>query len=854
MLNTNTHSNMHSISQVSAESLNDLSKLIVSSITAKKETELKRYKSKSKGYPKWMTKEAIATLESLVGKETAYEVWERVVNSAASYLYLGGFDADFCSKFAEDLFEVLANGWLGLATPVLTKLGKPRGDGLPISCFSISVEDSISGIFDSLAESAIMTKNGGGVGVYMGNIRPINTDISTGGKTSGSVPFSKLFDSTAKTVAQGSARRGSFAIYLPIEHPDIKAFLKSKDHTEGDSRRWIDSNIAVTISNAWMKSMLSGDEEKRDLFIELLLTRLKCGSPYILYIDHVNNANPEAYKKNNLKVETSNLCLSGETRVATTMGAISLKEMYETRIIPPVYTENIEQPTFGPRTQEAKIVFQGIKKVIKLTLSDGSSFKCTPDHRIALKNKEWIEAQYSLNKKIRTIGQLQDIFVQSIEPIAEAEEVYDLHVEVDKNFYIITDLENYSGLLVHNCSEIMLHTDKDHSFVCCLSSLNLDKYDEWVNHKTKNLKLSVPFISTIFLDAVLSEFIDKASDYKEMERAIRSAVKGRALGLGSMGLASLYQKRNLAWYEQECYDLNIQVHKYIYEETKEASKFLAKHLGEPEWCVGTGMRNSHTVAVAPTRTNSAVTCAVSMGIEPIDANYFAAKQNGGVFVRKNPNLEKLLKEKYKKNTVEVWEQISKDRGSVKNLEFMDKHDKRVFRTAREIDQQDLIWQAGDRQPYIDQGQSLNLFVDPYCSEQYLVGLHVLAWKLGLKSLYYLRSRSKQSLSTLNLLITKKGCDWCTKLKEELNLRNIAYTEVTLSEAKRKGLWQQSYKTTPQLFFDGERIGGYSDFMSKYVYGVESSSTPLHVDGETNGTRLSQTDEYLMANECTACEG
>ena len=647
-------------------------------------------------FPSWMTEEAISTLKSgfLKKEKNIYAAWERVINCSVQHLKSFNLTEGFEEAFKKDLFTILDNGWLGLATPVLTEMGRENG-GLPISCYSVSVPDSINGIFESLKETAVMTKNTGGVGVYVGNLREANQKTASSSIASGPVSFSKIFDITASTVAQGP-RRGSFAFYLPIDHKDIRQFLLSKDHTQGDSRRWIDSNIAVSITNSWMRSMLAGDTEKRELFAEVIKTRLICGSPYLFFVDNVNDANPEAYKLNNLKVETSNIC-----------------------------------------------------------------------------------------------------------------------------------------------TEIMLHTDADHSFVCCLSSLNLDKYDEWKDYFLEHTGFSVPELATVFLDTVLEEFIAKASCIEGMEKAVRSAIKGRAVGLGVMGLASLYQKRDLAWYEPECYELNKEIHKYIYEEAKKASKWMGLVGGIPEWCKGTEFRNSHVVAVAPTRTNSSICGSVSMGIEPIESNIYVAKQDKGFFVRKNPNLEAVL-EKYGENTPETWEVIGKNKGSVKGLDFLTKHEKQVFRTAREIDQFDLLRQAADRQKYIDQGQSLNLFVDTYSHEHYLVELHIAAWMLGLKSIYYLRTRSKQTLDTLNYIITKRNCGWCDKLKEELNSRGISYTEISISEAKRKGLWKSSYKTTPQLFFDGERIGGYSD----YIRSNKRSATPSSVDESP----------YIEPQECTACEG
>lgn len=798
---------------------------------------------KIKDFPDWITDEAIHTLQSgyLQKGENFYGAIKRISNSAAKYLEIEGMDTNFCKAFKEDLYDVLEKGYLGCASPVFSNLGV-NGKGLPISCFSVSVPDSVSGIFKTLQEAAILTKVEGGVGIYFGNVRGAGAQISSGGNSLGTIPFAKLYDSTASVVSQGKLRRGSFAIYLPIEHPDVKKLLLAKDHTSGDSRNWIDSNIAVTITDKWIKEMLAGDGEKRELFSLVITTRLKTGSPYILFIDNVNRHNPKAYKNNNLKVETSNICcVSGDTKVPTIeYGNIPIQEIVEDRGgVATIFDGNkwVKTNTF----REFKKSF-----LYRIELKNGSHIDMTWNHRNLLQNKKMVvlakdlrigdKLQYSTNVPISGDVDKDEFTIVNIYRLEGARRTFCCTVPTTTYF----ELSN--GVLTGN-SEITLYTDSEHSFVCCLSSLNLDKYDEWRNYTTTRLGLSVPYISTIFLDAVLSEFINKASNIPELHKAVRSAIKGRALGLGVQGLASLYQRRMFPFSSPEAFALNKEVHKYISHEAKNASRFLALKLGEPEWCKGTRKRNSHLIAIAPTRTNSIICNAVSQGIEPIDKNYFVAKQDKGVYIRKNPNLAKLLEDKYNRNDDYTWDLISKNKGSVKDLDFLSDYEKEVFATAREIDQKDLVRQAADRQKYICQSQSLNLFVDPNANEQYLVELHLMAWKLGVKSLYYLRSRSKQTMDTLNYIITKNDCPWCSKLKKELDIRKINYEEIPLSEAKRRGLWSQSYKTVPQLFYNGEYIGGYTEYMEKFVYGNAGVPMPNTIDGE-----------IPLENECTACEG
>ena len=281
------------------------------------------------------------------------------------------------------------------------------------------------------------------------------------------------------------------------------------------------------------------------------------------------------------------------------------------------------------------------------------------------------------------------------------------------------------------CSEITLHTDPDHSFVCCLSSLNLTKWYEWKDTDTVNLAVR-------FLDAVLEEYIKKTEHTKGMEASRRSAVKGRAIGIGVLGWHTLLQERNLTFDSFDTMQLNAEIFRAIKTKAEEETVILAKELGEPEWCKGFNRRNTHLIAVAPTVSNSTISGGYSAGIEPISANVFTQKSAKGTFIRKNKTLEKLLETK-NKNLPEVWRSINEQSGSIQHLEFLSKEEKDVFLTAREINQHALLKLAAQRQKWIDQGQSLNLFFATNASAKYIHDVHIAAWKAGLKTLYYLRS-------------------------------------------------------------------------------------------------------------------
>jgi ribonucleoside-diphosphate reductase alpha chain len=610
--------------------------------------------------PEWLSEEGMHTLSAgyLLPGETPRSMFERVSRAASK------INED--PSLETDLFECLWNGWIGLASPVAANFGTTRA--LPISCYSVHLSDSISSVYSHLKEVAQLSKNGGGVGVYMGDVRPAGAPISGGGKSTGIVPWAQQYDLAARVVSQGGVRRGSFAVYLPIDHPDVPELLRAKDHSKGDPRKFIDSNVALTVTDEWVESMIEGDTQKQELFGEVLKTRMISGSPYLIFIDNANRQNPECYVERGLSVKTSNLC-----------------------------------------------------------------------------------------------------------------------------------------------SEIFLHTDEHHSFVCVLSSLNLSRYDEfksWVSPSGR----TVPQLAIHLLDAVVSEFIRKAKDKVGLGRSVRFAEKSRALGLGTMGLHTLYQKRGLPFSSPGARELNIEAHRWVREESEIASRHLAERFGEPEWCLGSGRRHTHLLAVAPTRTNSVISGAFSQGIEPIDSNYFVAKQAKGTYVRRNPVLEELLCNQGVSES--IWEEILNAKGSVQELDCLTDSEKEIFKTAREIDQFELVRQASDRQEFICQGQSLNLFVDPESDPAYIMRLHLSAWKMGLKSLYYLKSSSLLTNKKVvpALVVSKDKCPWCEKLKQALAADGIQYKEISKVEAEEKGYWDPSWKTVPQVWLYKEHIGGYTDYV------------------------------------------
>ena len=298
------------------------------------------------------------------------------------------------------------------------------------------------------------------------------------------------------------------------------------------------------------------------------------------------------------------------------------------------------------------------------------------------------------------------------------------------------------------CSEITLHTDESHSFVCCLSSLNLAKYDEWKN-------TNLIYDATWFLDGVMEEFIQKAKNMKGFENAIRSAEKGRAIGLGVLGWHTLLQKKGIAFEGLLAQFKTREIFSKIKIESERASRKLAEIYGEPLWCVGTGFRNTHLRSVAPTVSNSKLSGNISPGIEPWAANVFTEQSAKGTFIRKNNELKKVLK-KIGIDTKETWEKILEDGGSVQGIKELDgwfydhlgrltqeegESVKNVYKTFKEINQLELVGQAGIRQDYIDQSVSLNLAFPAEAEPRWINQVHFEAWKRGIKTLYYMRTES-----------------------------------------------------------------------------------------------------------------
>lgn len=505
--------------------------------------------------------------------ETPREQYETIARTLAKH-------TGDALKWEPVFFEMMWNGWLSPSTPVLSNTGTNRG--LPVSCSGGVTEDSIEGFYTSRRESAILTKHGFGTSSYLGDIRPRGSEIKSGGKADGVLPVLKGFVQDSRDVRQGSARRGAWAGYIPIDHGDfweITRFLEKEPD---------DVNIGWIVTDDFIGRLKAGDADAISRYQEALKVKMVTGKGYFWFVDKANRKLPKYYP---IKNKASNLC-----------------------------------------------------------------------------------------------------------------------------------------------SEILLPSDGQHTFTCVLSSLNLAKYDEWKDTGTI-------FNATVFLDCVASEFIEKARGVPGLENAVRFTEKARALGLGVCGWHTFLQQRMIPFESLEAHMWNNLIFKEIHDKSLQASTWMGREWGCPEWGNGE-VRNCSRIAIAPTKSTALIMGGVSEGINPDPAMVFTQATAGGEVFRVNPVLLEMMKEKgvYNKKNVQ---EINEAFGSVQDVEWLTDDEKKVFRTAFEIDQSVVIRQAASRGKYIDQWQSLNLFFGGTEDPAYVSKVHQEAFlDEGIVGLYYVYSRSE----------------------------------------------------------------------------------------------------------------
>ena len=527
-------------------------------------------------------------------------------------------------EHAQRLYDYASKLWFMFSTPILSNGGTKRG--LPISCFLNYVDDSRTGITDHYTENAFLSSVGGGVGGYWGDIRSVGSKTSNGSESTGVIPFLKVVDAEMLAFSQGVTRRGSYAAYLPMSHPEIEEYMDMRKPTGGDiNRKSTNLHHGVIIPDNFMELIERATKEEgfddswplidpnsgittkvvsaKTLWVKLIQNRVETGEPYIMFGDTVQEGLPECQKELGLKVNQSNLC-----------------------------------------------------------------------------------------------------------------------------------------------SEITLPTNEDRTAVCCLSSVNLEEYDEWSNDPN--------FIPDLIrmLDNVLTHFIENAP--YELKKAKYSAASERSIGLGAMGFHAYLQRHSIPFESFQAKNRNMAMFWHIKSCAEVASEQLAKERGEAPDAVGTGRRNVHLLAVAPNASSSIICGNTSPSIEPYRANAFTQKTKSGSSLQKNEYLQAVLQD-IEMDTEEVWKSIVTNGGSVQHLEFLDEWTKYVFKTAVEIDQRWIIDMAADRQKQICQSQSLNVFFPSDVSKQELHAIHMMAWKKKVKTLYYLRSEAHKRAETVSDEVLRK---------------------------------------------------------------------------------------------------
>ena len=617
--------------------------------------------------------------------------------------YLGETDAEL----AQRIYDYVSNKWFMYASPVLSNApnGESKKDkGMPISCFLTYVPDTLEGLIDHSSELRWLSVYGGGVGGHWSDVRTVS-DIAPG-----PIPFLHTVDADMIAYRQGKTRKGSYAAYMSVHHPDIVEFLNIRIPTGDVQRKALNLHNAINITDEFMEAVINDEDyELRDpkddkvkeklnarkIWERILEVRFRTGEPYLNFIDTANKHLPESLKELGLKIHGSNLC-----------------------------------------------------------------------------------------------------------------------------------------------NEIHLPTSDDRTAVCCLSSLNLEYYDEW-----KDTNIIRDLIR--MLDNVLQYFIDNAPD--TITRAKYSADRERSLGLGAMGFHSLLQRHSVAWESESAREINRVVFEHIQREASAESRLLAEERGEYKDGVGTGRRNSHLIAIAP-NASSGVILSTSPSIEPLKANAYTHRTRAGSFLVKNKYLQRLLEEKGE-NTDSTWTSIITKKGSVQHLPFLTEGEKAIYKTADELDQKWIIKHAGERQEFICQGQSVNLFFPAESDKSYVNKVHLEAWKQGLKGLYYLRTEAKSRAENVSdkvervalqddnrtIIYGKKDCPFCAMAKEELKLRGMTYDYIDLQEigkTAREVTGRRDVKTVPQIYIEGEYVGGYDELM-------------VYLDAQS---------DIEDSEECKACEG
>lgn len=610
-------------------------------------------------------------------------------------------------ELAQRLYDYVSNKWFMFASPVLSNAPDidGQGKGMPISCFLTYVPDTVPGLIDHSSEIRWLSVMGGGVGGHWSDIRSVS-DIAPG-----PIPFLSTIDADMTAYRQGKTRKGSYAAYLDIDHPDILEFISIRVPTGDNNRKCLNLHNAVNITDKFMEAVKEGKEyelvdpkkgptgeflDARKVFAKIIETRFRTGEPYLNYIDTANEALPIQLKMKGLKIHGSNLC-----------------------------------------------------------------------------------------------------------------------------------------------NEIHLPTSEDRTAVCCLSSVNLEYFQEW-----KDTTMIADLVT--MLDNVLEYFIDNAPD--TLHRAKFSAMRSRDIGLGSMGFHYALQRQGIPFESEKASRLNDIMFETIKSQARKASIALGSSRGGAPDMAPLQIRHSHLLAIAP-NASSGILLSTSPSIEPAKANAYTHRTRAGSFLVKNKYLEEYL-ESIKHNTSEVWSNIITHGGSVQHLPFIDEDTKKVFKTFFELDQHWVVKHAADRQKHICQGQSVNLAFPAGAERSYVKDVHIAAWEKGLKGLYYLRTEAKVRAENVSsevkenklkdndatIVYGKPNCPQCQMAKSLLEAKGITYEYidiVALGKTAAEVTGRSDVRSLPQVYLRGNYVGGFNEL-------YQALNT--------------QAVDAVEDNECKACEG
>jgi ribonucleotide reductase alpha subunit len=578
----------------------------------------------------------------------------------------------------------------------------------------------------------MLSKFGFGTSGYLGDIRGRGSKISVGGKASGILPVLQDFVTMSSKVSQGSQRRGAWAGYIDLDHPDFDEIADyAKEFPDDLNIGWVWKDSDTEKANA-------GDVETIRRFKKIMKLKMITGKGYFFFVDKVNRANPQMYKDLGLTVKSSNLCcVDGSTHVRIRLDGVeqvlridSLHEMCESGAITGRQLEVLTSPdgkTVQYMNVQAVTLTKKVSDLISVKVA-GSNVITTPDHKFYTIHRGFVRADELTDEDLLFVDGSGLVAVASTTMIRTEEEVpvYDMTVIGANCFFA-------NGVLVHNC-EITLFQDIDHTYSCVLSSMNLSHYNEWKN-------TDAVYVATVFLDCIAEDFIQKAKHIPAFDKIVRFTEKGRALGLGVCGFHTYLQQNNIPFEGLEAYYLNDEIFKHLHDESLRASQWLAKEFGEPEWCKGYGVRNTHRMAIAPTMSTALLMAGVSQGIEPVMGNVFIQSGAGGEVERINPVFLKIMKARGKYNR-KLLKQIADNNGSVQDQDWLTDEEKLVFKTAFETNQSVIIRLAAQRQKYICQAQSINLFFSAEEKEEVIAQVHKEAiLNESIKSLYYVRTQS-----------------------------------------------------------------------------------------------------------------